>query len=346
MIERIELAPGYSISRIIKGNWQLSQGHSGHISGDPVADMFSFVENGITTFDCADIYTGVEELIGSFLSAYKKSGRPVTDVQVHTKYVPDYAALSALTRADVVKTIDRSLQRLGVDRLDLVQFSWWNYGVPKYVDAALWLKELQQQGKIRLIGLTNFNTATTEEICSAGIDVCAAQIQYSILDCRPETTFVPLSLRNQIHLLCYGSVAGGFLSERWLGVAEPVGALENRSLTKYKLIIDDFGGWQLFQELLSVLKSIADHHHVSIAAVAQRYVLDKPGVAAVIAGARNANHISSHESVGSLRLRPEDNQRLLDIVRKGRKISGDVFDVERIKEGPHGRIMKYNLNAE
>jgi len=64
-----------------------------------------------------------------------------------------------------------------------------------------------------------------------------------------------------IALLSYGTVGGGFLSEHWLGRPEPSAALANRSLIKYKLIIDDFGGWALFQELLTVLADIARKHH-------------------------------------------------------------------------------------
>ena len=72
VIDRFTLAEGYTISRVIKGGWQLSDGHSDRLSGDPVADMFAFVERGIDTFDCADIYTGVEALIGEFIAANQR----------------------------------------------------------------------------------------------------------------------------------------------------------------------------------------------------------------------------------------------------------------------------------
>ena len=80
---RVDLAPGYSISRIIKGGWQLALGHSRvPPRAQAHADMAAFVDKGITTFDCADIYTGVEELIGSFRAA---AGRAR---QAPTKYGP------------------------------------------------------------------------------------------------------------------------------------------------------------------------------------------------------------------------------------------------------------------
>ena len=98
VIERFDLRPGYQISRIIKGGWQLSDGHSDNVSASPVADMGAFVDAGIDTFDCADIYTGVEALIGQYLEG---AGDAASSVRVHTKYVPDYDALPTLRRADV-----------------------------------------------------------------------------------------------------------------------------------------------------------------------------------------------------------------------------------------------------
>src|SRR5262245_16341869 len=114
---RVQLAPGYAISGLIKGGWQLAGGH-GVIDppADPAAafaDMDRFVDAGITTFDCADIYAGVEALIGAWLK--RRGGSPLA--QVHTKYVPDLDRLAAHSRADVGRGIDRSLARLGVERL-------------------------------------------------------------------------------------------------------------------------------------------------------------------------------------------------------------------------------------
>ncbi|WP_204268875.1 aldo/keto reductase, partial [Escherichia coli] len=71
----------------------------------------------VTSFDCADHYTGVEELIGDFRRAYPELA---TRIQIHTKYVPDWDALPGLKRADTVGIIDRSLKRLAVDALDVV----------------------------------------------------------------------------------------------------------------------------------------------------------------------------------------------------------------------------------
>jgi aryl-alcohol dehydrogenase-like predicted oxidoreductase len=140
--------------------------------------MWAFVEAGITTFDCADIYTGVEELIGKFTKECKQ-------VQIHTKYVPDLDALPRLTKAYTEKIIDRSLIRLGVERLDMVQFHWWDYSIPYFVDTAFHLVDLQKAGKIRCIGVTNFDALHLRELLDAGIPVIANQVQYSVFDNRP-----------------------------------------------------------------------------------------------------------------------------------------------------------------
>ncbi|MFM7328802.1 MAG: aldo/keto reductase, partial [Bacteroidota bacterium] len=220
-VPQLELAPGFHISRILKGGWQLSQGHRQQLDADPVADMFRFAEAGITTFDCADIYTGVEELIGKFLHRWKSLHGTPQPVRVITKFVPDYDDLATMDRSDVRRIIDRSLQRLGMERLDMVQFSWWNYQVNRYVEVAGWLRELQQEGKIELISGTNFNTSSTREILQAGIPLATMQVQYSLLDRRPERGLAPLCAETGMKLLCYGTVAGGFLSERWLGKPDP-----------------------------------------------------------------------------------------------------------------------------
>lgn len=338
---RSEIAPGYSVSRLIKGSWHLAGGHGPVDSTQAIEDMAAFVESGITTFDCADIYTGVEELIGAFRRAYPQLA---SRVQVHTKFVPDYDKLPRLQASDVETIVDRSRARLGLETLDLVQFHWWDTGVPGYIEAALALKHLQAEGKIRHIGLTNFNTACVREIVEAGVPVISTQVQYSLLDNRPEKTLLEYCRSEGIALLCYGSLAGGFLSDAWLGKPEPTGPFDNRSLTKYKLIIEDFGGWRLFQELLEVLQAVAKRHSVSLAQVAVAWVLGQPGVGAAIVGATSRRKLEENLHIPQIVLSETDLQAIAKVRDRRAGPTGDVYDLERDKTGRHGRIMKYNLN--
>lgn len=338
---RVPLARGYDISRVLKGGWQLAGGHGAIDEDEALRDMDRYVEAGITTFDCADIYVGVEALIGRW-----RRTRPAAAarVQIHTKYVPDLDRLTTHSRADVVRGVDRSLRRLGVEALDLVQLHWWDYEVPGYLEAARWLDDLRVAGKVRHIGLTNFNRARVAEFVDAGLPIVSHQVQYSVIDRRPSATMAEYCARHSIGLLCYGSLAGGFLSERWLDSPGPVDSLENRSLTKYRLIIDEFGGWALFQRLLQVLRDIGRRHGVGIGAVAMRWVLDQPGVAAIIVGVRHAGHLPAIASALALTLAREDRDAIAAVQADARGPTGDVYALERMKGGAHASIMRYTLN--
>ncbi len=344
-VERVLLAPEYAISRVIKGGWQLAGGHGPVEQEQALEDMRRYVEAGITTFDCADIYTGVEELIGIFLRRYRGAMEDgsLPQVQIHTKCVPDLDALPALSRRDVEAIVDRSLLRLGVDRLDLVQLHWWDYDIPGYVEAALHLLAQQKAGKIRELGVTNFDVAHLEEILQAGVAVVSNQVQYSVLDHRPERGMAALGERWGFALLCYGTVAGGLLSERYLGVPEPTPPFENRSLIKYKLMVDEFGGWEPFQHLLATLAQIGRKHGAGIAAVAGRYILQKDGVAAIIVGARDARHLPATLRLCGSALDEQDLAAIGSAARD-RGPGGDVYSAERDKGGKHAAIMRYNLN--
>lgn len=348
-VPRVDLAPGYSISRVIKGCWQLAGGHGRVDKAQALGDMRRFVEAGVTTFDCADIYTGVEELIGLFLRECRAdflSGN-LPPVQVHTKFVPDLSDLPSLTKGRVREIVDRSLRRLGVELLDLVQFHWWDFAVPGYVETALHLEAFRAAGKIRHVGLTNFDGVHLREVLDAGVPVISDQVQYSVLDWRPEEDLAGLAEDRGVRLLAYGTAAGGLLSGRYLGAPDPAAApLENRSLVKYRLIVEEWGGWELFQELLEILKSIADRHGVGITEAAVRHILQKPAVAAVIVGARDSRHLDRLMRLGSFQLDDADSQAIALIQSRAAGPKGAAYALERDREGPHGRIMKYDLNRE
>jgi N-methylhydantoinase B len=340
-VPRVQLADHYQISRVIKGGWQLAADHGPVDPAQAPQDMATFVEAGITTFDCADIYTGVESMIGEFRARYPELARKL---RIHTKFVPDLQALESLSLDYVEHAIRRSLQRLRMEKLDLVQFHWWDYGKSGYVRTALELKRLREAGLLTHIGVTNFDVPRLEQLVRAGVPILSHQVQYSLLDDRPAHGMVDFCRRHGIALLCYGTVAGGFLSDQWLGRTEPGQSPANRSLAKYKLIIDDFGGWDLLQELLQVLRRIADRRGCDIATVASRAILARPGVAAVIVGATNIRHLADNCRIGSVDFDEADATAIEAVTRQRTGPTGDVYALERDRDGRHGRIMKYDLN--
>jgi diketogulonate reductase-like aldo/keto reductase len=135
------------------------------------------------------------------------------------------------------------------------------------------------------------------------------------------------------------------LGERWLDQPEPKEPLENRSLVKYKLIIDEFGGWSLFQSLLKALQAVAQRHSTDIATIASAFVLARPGVSAVIVGARNRTHLPSNLAISAITLTAEDQQEIDAVLTRSNTVPGEVYELERETTGRHGSIMKYNLNS-
>ena len=176
------LGNGGPISSIIHGGWQVSSGHliaeESPRKSDLVAHLLKVLDSGITVFDCGDIYTGVEELYGHFIAAHEQRGGRASDISVHTKLVPDLDAIRAgkVDAHYVRSVVRRSLNRLGVGWLALVQMYWWDASVPGCVDAAHVLRQLSEEGVVGRIGVTNFDVKATEELIEAGIPIVSTQV--------------------------------------------------------------------------------------------------------------------------------------------------------------------------
>jgi aryl-alcohol dehydrogenase-like predicted oxidoreductase len=234
-----------------------------------------------------------------------------------------------MDRTWVEENINKSLRRMSVGSLDLLQFHWWDYGDERYLEAMDNLGELRDEGKIRHLGLTNFDTDHLQNVVDKGHEIVSNQVQYSLIDRRPERKMAQYCQGQGIHLLAYGTLAGGLLSDRYLGQSEPSRAtLTTASLNKYKQMVDVWGGWDLFQELLRALKRVADRHQVSIADVAMRYILDRPAVAGVIVGVRLgiADHIEDNARLFGLELKPVDLDEIESVLSRSHDLYRAIGD--------------------
>ena len=320
-----QLAPDLTIHRVVNGMWQVAGGH-GYIDRElAIEDMMKYHDAGFTSWDLADIYGPAEDFIGQFRDRLSEvKGKPELDkIQALTKWVPQPGRI---TSSIVKENIERSIRRMGVSSLDLLQFHWWDYNNPYYMDALKYLSDLCDEGKIKHIGLTNFDTERMQIMIDSDLQIVSNQVQYSVIDRRPEVKMIPFCMEHKISLLAYGSLCGGLMSERYLGrIQEPsIAELNTLSLRKYKKMIDAWGGWNLFQELLSTLREIAQKHGVSIANVATRYILAKSAVASVIIGARLgiADHRNNNAQVFNFNLDKLDCDAIDAICTK----SNNLFD--------------------
>jgi aryl-alcohol dehydrogenase-like predicted oxidoreductase len=333
-VETTPLAADQPISRIINGLWQVAGSHGTIMAPKALREMIRYHEGGFTTWDAADNYGPAEDFIGALRRqlAREQSKEAAQTVQALTKWAPRPGLMDSRT---VAAAIDQSRRRMGTHCLDLLQFHWWDYSDDRYLDALKHLADLQAAGKIQHLGLTNFDTAHLQIVIDAGIPIVTNQVQFSIIDQRPLAQMVPLCQQHGIQLLAYGTLCGGLLSERPIGLPNPGPLLLNTaSLRKYKTMITSWGGWALFQELLLVLQAIATKHQVSIANVALRYVLDQPTVASAIVGVRLgiAEHLANNAQVFNLKLDRADLEQIYSLCDRSEdliRVIGDCGDEYR-----------------
>ena len=295
-----------SICRLLVGMWQVSGGHGRIDPGAAVESMFDYLDAGYTTFDLADHYGPAEDFVGEFLSklsqARGESAR--SEIQALTKWCP---RPGPMTRQVVERAVDVSRRRMNCDALDMLQFHWWDYDDGRYLDALRHLADLQSAGIIRHLALTNFDTDHLEIINDAGIRIVSNQVQYSLVDVRPQVRMTQFCAQHDVKLLTYGVVCGGLMSGRFLNQPEPgPDELTTASLRKYKKMIDAWGGWTLFQELLTTLKHVAEKHSASIANVAVRSILDRSTVAGAIIGCRLGITEHTHDNGGVFQFMLDD----------------------------------------
>jgi aryl-alcohol dehydrogenase-like predicted oxidoreductase len=325
---RFALTPDLTICRLVNGMWQVSGGHGRIDPARAVAAMFAYHDSGFTTWDLADHYGPAEDLIGAFRQqlAARSGDAALAQLQAFTKWVPHPGPM---TRRIVEEAVAVSRRRMRVDCLDLLQFHWWDYRDSRYLDALKHLADLRDAGQIRHLALTNFDTERLAVIVDNGIRIVSNQVQYSLVDQRPAARMAGFCAAHGIALLTYGTVLGGLLAQAWLGRPEPSRSeLATVSQQKYKNMIDAWGGWGLFQELLAALKPAADRHGAGIAAIGVRAILDRPAVAGVIVGARLgvAEHIADNARLFGLALAGADLAALEPVLAKSRDLMRAIGD--------------------
>jgi aryl-alcohol dehydrogenase-like predicted oxidoreductase/enamine deaminase RidA (YjgF/YER057c/UK114 family) len=324
--DRIELAPGLNISRIVTGLWQIADMERDGARLDPealAAHLADYAEAGFDSFDMADHYGSAEDIAG-LLNASSVS-RP----RLLTKWCPRPDEVIAET---VREAVERACRRLRTSQIDLLQFHWWMFQHPSWIDALRALATLRQEGLIRHLGTTNFDTGHLRLAMSLGIPLASNQVCFSLLDRRAAGEMSAFCQTSGLHLLAYGTLAGGLLTDKWHRRPPPsAGQVHDWSTMKYLRFVDAAGGWAALQSLLDCLADIGKKHQASIANVATRWVLDQPAVAAVIIGARlgERQHRADNLKVFDFVLDQEDLRRIEQALTALRPIPGDSGDEYR-----------------
>jgi aryl-alcohol dehydrogenase-like predicted oxidoreductase len=295
--------------------------------------MEGLVKQGFTTFDGADHYGPAEDLMGLLRDRLVKEDGGADSplpLQAYTKWCPRPVRI---TRAAAEEAVATSLRRMRTPALDVLQLHWWDYAKKKeMLEAVAHLDALRKEGKIRHLATTNMDTKTMETIVvGAGVPLVSNQVQFSLVDMRPARKMAPFCAAHGIHLLTYGTLMGGLLTDKYLGAPEPrtKADIPTPSLGKYFNMIRTWGGWPLFQELLRACRAVGDRHgNASIANVAVKWVLDQPAVGGVIVGLRAGltEHAEDNLKALALTFTDEDRAQIEAVLRKGNDLMEAIGD--------------------
>ena len=301
------------VSRVIFGAMALSP--AGQDPQRRIGTIHAAIDAGITTIDTAPLYEfgRSEELLGRALAGLRERVQILTKVglrwddphgQVLFRFRDAEGREQAVrrnSRPDSIRLeVERSLRRLGVDVLDLVQVHHPDPGTP-IVDTMGALADLLHAGKLRAIGVSNYSAAQMREAQAAlgAIPLASNQVQYSLLERWPEAEILPYAGEARIGVLAYSPLAQGLLA----GGAERLAATDMR---RHNPLFHQDNLARLSAAIEGTLAPVARAHDATVAQVALAFLLAQPGLTAVIAGASTIEQAQSNAAASTLALRDDE----------------------------------------
>jgi myo-inositol catabolism protein IolS len=287
------------ITPIMMGTWQAGKKMwAGIEDEETIKAIRAAFEAGITTIDTAEIYgEGHSEQIVA---------KAVGDVRDRAVYASKVFA-NHLKYDQVLAACDRSLKNLNTDYLDLYQIHWpsgrWNSEVVPIEETMRALNQLQEQGKIRAIGVSNFSRAQLEEVMQYG-RIDSLQPPYSLFWRSVERDAMPYCIEQNISILAYSSLAQGILAGKF-GPNPTFAEGDHRS--KNRLFKPE--NYQRVQAALDKLRPIAERKDCTLAQLSLAWLIAQPQTNA-IAGARNAKQAVANAKADAIQLSPEELQEI------------------------------------
>ncbi|WP_026411727.1 aldo/keto reductase family protein [Actinomadura oligospora] len=294
---------GLKISEIAYGNWLT---HGSQVEEDAArACVAAALDEGVTTFDTADVYAGTraEEVLGRALKGQRREG-----LEIFTKvYWPTGPGQNdrGLSRKHVFESIHASLKRLQTDYVDLYQAHRFDYETP-LEETLRAFDDLVRQGKVLYVGVSEWRAEEIERALKIademGFDrIVSSQPQYNMLWRVIEPEVVPLCEREGIGQIVWSPIAQGALTGKYLpGQAAPAGSRAT----------DDKGGARMISEFvrddvlrrIQELKPIADELGLTMAQLAIAWTLQNPNVSAAIVGASRPEQVRDNVKAAGVKL--------------------------------------------
>jgi len=297
---------GMYVSEISYGNWIT---HGSQVAADAaIKCVHAALDEGITTFDTADVYAGTkaESVLGKALKGIRRES-----YELFTKvYWPTGSGKNdrGLSRKHIMESVHASLKRLGTDHIDLYQMHRFDYEAP-LEESIRAFEDLIRQGKVHYIG---FSEWTAEQI-STGLKIqkelgynrfVSSQPQYSALWRVIEAEVVPLCEREGIGQIVWSPIAQGVLTGKYLpGKKAPAGSRATDKKSGSEMI----SRWMRDDVLTAVqrLKPIADQLEITMSQLALAWALANPNVSSVIMGATKPSQVKENVKASGIKLSPE-----------------------------------------
>jgi aryl-alcohol dehydrogenase-like predicted oxidoreductase len=295
------------VSRIAFGNWGLAgPPHWHHVDMDEaVATIRRAFDAGITFFDTAPVYgMGTGELqLGKAFKGMMKDVVVATKVGLRWKDKTAKGIYHDNSGASIRWEVEQSLQRLGVETIDLYQVHWPHPETPME-DTYATLDALQKEGKIRFIGMSNYGVEHIKE-AQQYAKISTLQPRFNMLDRNPMASLLPFCDNQNIGTLIYSPLASGLLTGKYD---------RNSMFTDWR----SFSFADLFQMdkrdtiilIVEALKSIAEDMNISLTQLTMQWTLAQRGVSTVLAGIRKADHIPGNVAAGATDMDSETIARI------------------------------------
>jgi len=301
---------GYGAWAIGGSGWQFGWGSQN--DGDSIAAIHKALELGVNWIDTAAVY-GLghsEEVVARALKTWS-GPRPYIFTKCGLRWDAQGNVQKVLSASSIRQEIEDSLRRLSIDVIDLYQIHWPpDPDSPALEEAWSTLADLKREGKVRWIGVSNFNVRQLRR-AQAIAPVTSLQPPYSLVHREIEADILPYCLREGIGVIVYSPMASGLLT----------GAMTRERAAKlskddWRRGHPDFTEPNLSRnlELVERLGEIAKRHNRSIGEVAIAWTLQHPAVTGAIVGARNARQAEGVMRAGDLRLNDKEVNEIEDFL--------------------------------
>jgi aryl-alcohol dehydrogenase-like predicted oxidoreductase len=288
-----------------------------------IAAMRHAIDHGVNWIDTAAVY-GLghsEEVIGRFLKSVPHRDRPLVFTKCGLEWDagdPMKVSRRTLHPDSIRRECDASLRRLGVDQIDLYQFHWPDEGGVAVEDSWGVMASLVEQGKVRAIGVSNFDVRLLER-CEARRHVDSLQPPFSMIKREVAGAQLPWCAAHGTGVICYSPMQSGILTDSFSAARVAAFAVDD-----WRRRGPEFKSPALERNLAlrDALTPIAARHRTTVSAVAIAWVLAWPGVTGAIVGARSVEQVDGWLRAASLVLTSDDRHDIATAIEKSGAGSG------------------------